>query len=103
MNNNVYLTDIIAPAFYDVHNDIIDGKHTYYDLYGGRGSTKSSFISVEIVLGTPEECQEARRKQEPKKYKLINSVRCCPECDSPIKVCYYFCKTCGQAIDWSGK
>lgn len=29
----------------------MEGKHTYYDLYGGRGSTKSSFISVEIVLG----------------------------------------------------
>lgn len=54
-------------------------------------------------IGTPKECREARRKQEPKKYKLINSVRCCPECDSPIKVCYDFCKTCGQAIDWSGK
>lgn len=34
-----------------MHWDIQDGKHTYYDLYGGRGSTKSSFISVEIVLG----------------------------------------------------
>lgn len=47
----VNLTDIIAPAFYSVHWDILDGNHTYYDLYGGRGSTKSSFISVEIVFG----------------------------------------------------
>lgn len=47
----VDLTDLIAPSFYKVHWDIMDGKHTYYDLYGGRGSTKSSFISVEIVLG----------------------------------------------------
>lgn len=54
-------------------------------------------------IGMPEECREARRKQEPKKYKLINLVRCCPECDSPIKACYDFCKTCGQAIDWSRK
>ena len=49
--NTVNLTDIIAPAFYPVHWDILDGKHTYYNLYGGRGSTKSSFVSVEIVLG----------------------------------------------------
>ncbi len=49
--NQVLLTDIIAPSFYTVHWDIDEGKHTYYDLYGGRGSTKSSFISVEIVLG----------------------------------------------------
>lgn len=47
----VKLTDIIAPSFYSVHWDILEGKHTYYDLYGGRGSTKSSFISVEIVMG----------------------------------------------------
>lgn len=47
----VKLTDIIAPAFYPVHHDIRDGLHTYYDLGGGRGSMKSSFISVEIVLG----------------------------------------------------
>ena len=51
MIDTIQLTDIIAPSFYSVHWDILDGKHTYYDLYGGRGSTKSSFISVEIVLG----------------------------------------------------
>ena len=51
MTDTIQLTDIIAPAFYPVHWDILDGKHTYYDLYGGRGSTKSSFISLEIVLG----------------------------------------------------
>jgi len=49
--NRVKLTDVIAPAFYEVHQDIQQGKHTYYDLYGGRGSCKSSFISAEIVLG----------------------------------------------------
>lgn len=49
--NKVHLTDVIAPSFYSVHWDILEEKHTYYDLYGGRGSTKSSFISVEIVMG----------------------------------------------------
>lgn len=47
----VRLTDCIAPAFYPVHWDIAEYGHTYYDLYGGRGSTKSSFISVEMVMG----------------------------------------------------
>ena len=51
MSDTIHLTDIIAPTFYPVHWDILDGKHTYYDLYGGRGSTKSSFISIETVLG----------------------------------------------------
>lgn len=47
----VRLTEVIAPSFYPVHQDIKKEGHTYYDLYGGRGSTKSSFISAEIVLG----------------------------------------------------
>ncbi len=42
---------LIAPAFYPVHRDIVAGRHTYYDLYGGRGGLKSSFISLEIILG----------------------------------------------------
>ena len=45
------LSDLIAPKFIAVHKDIKEEKHTYYDLYGGRGSTKSTFVSVEIVLG----------------------------------------------------
>ncbi len=51
----VHLTDLIAPPFYSVHWDIQEGNHTYYDLFGGRGSTKSSFISVELVLGIMED------------------------------------------------
>jgi phage terminase large subunit len=47
----VNLTDAVAPSFYSVHQDIRAGRHTYYRLGGGRGSTKSSFASVEIILG----------------------------------------------------
>jgi PBSX family phage terminase large subunit len=47
----VSLLNVIAPSFYDVHWDIYDGNHTHYWLSGGRGSTKSSFVGVEIILG----------------------------------------------------
>jgi PBSX family phage terminase large subunit len=47
----IKLTDLIAPQFYSIHWDIIQGRHTHYKLYGGRGSTKSSFVGVEIPLG----------------------------------------------------
>lgn len=53
--NQILLTDVIAPAFYGVHWDILEGKHTYYDMYGGRGSTKSSFAASEIVLGIADD------------------------------------------------
>ena len=51
----VKLSEIIAPQFYSVHWDIQDGKHTYYDLYGGRGSTKSSFVGTELPLGVMQD------------------------------------------------
>lgn len=43
------LDELIAPAFYSVHNSIED--YTHFWLCGGRGSTKSSFVSIEIILG----------------------------------------------------
>ncbi len=39
---------LVASPFVDVHRDIIDKEHTEYVLDGGRGSTKSSFVSLEI-------------------------------------------------------
>ena len=47
----VKLSKVIAPSFAGVHSDIKKHGHTHYWLKGGRGSAKSSFISVEIVLG----------------------------------------------------
>lgn len=49
--DSVRLSEIIAPGFYEVHHAVKSGKYTRYWLKGGRGSTKSSFISVEIILG----------------------------------------------------
>ena len=42
------LSDVVARPFRCVHKDIKKHGHTYYWLAGGRGSTKSSFISLEI-------------------------------------------------------
>lgn len=51
MTSRVSLTNVLAPSFYDIHWDIHDGKHTHYWFSGGRGSTKSSFVASEIILG----------------------------------------------------
>lgn len=40
---------LIAPAFAAVHLDVLEGAHTEYVLPGGRGSAKSSFVSLEII------------------------------------------------------
>ncbi len=44
------LNDILSPAFKDVFSDVHRHGHTYYVLKGGRGSMKSSYISVDILL-----------------------------------------------------
>jgi len=51
MISRVNLTKNIAPAFYPVHNAIKRGTHSTFWLKGGRGSTKSSFVAIEIILG----------------------------------------------------
>lgn len=46
----IRLSSLIAPPFMEVHRDIKRGEHTEYWLKGGRGSTKSSFVSIELIL-----------------------------------------------------
>jgi phage terminase large subunit len=45
------LKSVVAPSFYGVHKAIKQGEYTHYWLGGGRGSTKSSFTAIEIILG----------------------------------------------------
>ncbi len=47
----IRLSDIIGKGFYEVHRDLMTGGHTHYWLKGGRGSAKSSFVSIEMILG----------------------------------------------------
>ena len=47
---DVYVEDLIAPNFDDLMGSVIDHKYSYYVLKGGRGSTKSTFISLAIIL-----------------------------------------------------
>lgn len=41
--------DMIAPSFIDAYDDINANNHTEYVFYGGRGSTKSSFVSIAVI------------------------------------------------------
>lgn len=53
----ISLKQLIAPSFYEIHNDLKQFRHTHYWLKGGRGSTKSSFISLEVILGMMKDTQ----------------------------------------------
>lgn len=50
----VKLTELIAPSFYEVHHELKADLHDELWLKGGRGSTKSTFASIEILLGMIE-------------------------------------------------
>ncbi len=49
--SSIDVMDHIAPVYYPIHADIEAAGHQYYNLPGGRGSAKSSFVSLEIVAG----------------------------------------------------
>jgi len=50
MSNNVRISEIIAPSFHDLHKNLKVEDLEEVWCKGGRGSTKSSFISIEIFL-----------------------------------------------------
>lgn len=47
---DIYLNDLISENYDEILNDILDHNHTHYIFKGGRGSCKSSFISIVIIL-----------------------------------------------------
>ena len=48
--SEVRLSSVLGPAFWYLAHDVFAHGHTHYDLSGGRGSLKSSTISLMIPL-----------------------------------------------------
>lgn len=46
---NIDIKSFMAEVYYNLHDDITEKKHTFYNLPGGRGSGKSSFCALEVV------------------------------------------------------
>lgn len=44
------LSELISPAFYEIHREVKAGAVAELICKGGRGSTKSSYVSVELLL-----------------------------------------------------
>jgi len=51
MSQTIRLSSLIAPSFYGLHRELKVELHDEVWCKGGRGSTKSTFISAEILLG----------------------------------------------------
>ena len=50
-NTLIPISSCIAPAYKNLLQDIRAGNHSNYFLPGGRGSGKSSFVSLELIDG----------------------------------------------------
>lgn len=48
--SEVRLSALLAEPFYELHRAVKSHTYTHFDLSGGRGSLKSSTVSLEIVL-----------------------------------------------------
>ena len=48
--SDILLSEKIGPAFYGIAHDIFHHGHTHYDFSGGRGSLKSSTVSIIVPL-----------------------------------------------------
>lgn len=48
--SKIKLSSVIGPAFYPLARDVFRHGHTHYDLSGGRGSLKSSCVSILVPL-----------------------------------------------------
>jgi PBSX family phage terminase large subunit len=49
-NTTIKTSELIAPVFFTLWNDVKNCKFSELDVIGGRYSTKSSFVSLVIVL-----------------------------------------------------
>lgn len=61
----ISLADLIDPQFYGIHNDVKQERYSEFLTSGGRGSIKSSFVSIEIALALqkdPNACAVVYRK-----------------------------------------
>lgn len=48
--SEIKLSSVIGSAFYQLAKDVFQHGHTHYDLSGGRGSLKSSCVSILVPL-----------------------------------------------------
>ena len=56
--NDLYLEDLTSPAFHSLLDEIfIVCRYIHFWLKGGRGSTKSSFISIAIIAGIMDDAE----------------------------------------------
>lgn len=92
--SDIRLSEKIGPAFYDIAHDVFRHGHTHYDFSGGRGSLKSSTVSIIVPLllvGNPDTHALVLRK-------VANTIR-----DSVYAQYIWAIGELGMAAYWEAK
>lgn len=92
--SEVRLSTVIGPAFYKLARDVFQHGHTHYDLSGGRGSLKSSCVSILVpllIVATPNVHAVVLRK-------VANTIR-----DSVYAQYLWAIGELGMAAYWEAK
>ena len=50
VEEEIAIDEVIGESFHDAFWAVMEEAYTYYNFVGGRGSLKSSFISIVLVL-----------------------------------------------------
>lgn len=92
--SEVRLSTVLGPAFHMLARDVFQHGHTYYDLSGGRGSLKSSCVSllVPLILLTNENTHALVLR------KVANTIR-----DSVYAQYMWAIGELGMAAYWEAK
>jgi len=48
--SDIRLSELLAKPYYELHRAVKNHDYTHFDLSGGRGSLKSSTVSIEVIL-----------------------------------------------------
>lgn len=92
--SEVKLSTVIGPSFYPLARDVFQHGHTHYDLSGGRGSLKSSCVSIlvpTLVVANPDTHALVLRK-------VANTIR-----DSVYAQYLWAIGELGMAAYWDAK
>lgn len=92
--SEVKLSTVIGPSFYPLARDVFRHGHTHYDLSGGRGSLKSSCVSIlvpTLVVANPDTHALVLRK-------VANTIR-----DSVYAQYLWAIGELGMAAYWDAK
>ena len=90
--SDIRLSELLGPAWHPVARDVFDHGHTHYNFSGGRGSLKSSTVSllVPLLLALHPQAHALVLRKVGRRCGTVSTVNTCGQLEN------YACLTCGR-------